>query len=1695
MRVAVPRRRYATGSSPALLIHGSWSHTMTMRLPTSALLVPILLALAAPVRGQSTVYASGCSGLNPTPTLSHTGELKPGYPNTITLSGAPAGGLLVLFVGTIRTTPEGDPLAIPLDGIAGVHPGCELNTSVALSLVRFADGSGHDTFSFGLPTGLGPDLNFQYAVWETTDPESIVMSEALNLHLALTAAPTPDPLVFDALPVGESSSPQIVTLSNLGELPLTVTGATIYDSNATDFSQSFVLPTPVMLAPAASTDVEVTFTPTGTGPRTARMMIDHAGLPPSFPEPEITLDGVGLGGLGQEILLHCGSDTPYLDGTFQLWVQDYGFTGGNERVTQNPVAGTVDDALYQTYRQGTSFDYALGVPPGDYGVTLHFWEPTQTQVDKRVFDVDLEGVTVIDDLDLFALVGKDVAYSETHSVSVPDGVLDVHLLASKGNAMLAAMEVRRQYAALSVTPGALDFGFVAQGEFETLPLTLENTGNQPLAMSSISFLVNGGAAHDLLLDLDGVQYQGDEGDVTLPSTFTLAAGASIGADLTFTPTEHGIDDVDVVFEGDFETQTLHVDAAGGVGGHPFLHVVIEPVGAPVDYDNDGFEDVSLDGSLSHTHEVGHVITGYEWAEGGTPFGSGPTPTASFSLGPHTVCLTIEDDNVPPESLEGCADFTVVTPMSVPGVLATYSDTSPAAPGTLLDGAPPVPDFAEVLATYDVAAATGTGTGVGGSDLTDDTYVRLRGTLPIGVADTYEFVANGGSDARVFVDGILYTAPVALGVGTHDLEARFAVDTLGDLPVEVAMGPLGGPYAAIDGGAVTHDETLDPPVINDMPSEGTTAGGNAIVISGLGFFPYDSVVVHWGSSDLLLADFTSIAAGSVAFPAPAHSAGTVMVTVETPLGISNARPFTYDEAGPPPVVFTLTNLATVTDPSCGAWGPDGRFWVSGLSGDLWAFTFDDDYNVVNQARYDGVKSLAANDVLGLAFDPFAPPGTTEVWVAHSQLFAEGGGAFTGPAPYPGFISKLSGPNYNTPVTVASGLPTSNHDHGVNAIVFDNSGDLLVSVGGNTNAGVKFVNIGDLPESPLSGAVVRLKTSRPDFDGTFEYAFTSSGLASDDQVDGELVDVIPGPTYEIVAPGVRNVLGMAYTTSGRLYGCDNGPNNGYGFGSTGLTTDTGTHVAWPDELLLLEYDHYYGHPNRNRGRTDEREVLYHNLTGATVPGTFTQKIYQLSSSTNGIDEYRATTFQSQLRGRLVLQRWDDDTSLVELAADGRSVVGFDPITPELHALAVKTGPGGAILGVDYSGDKLKVLEPVDASATGLTAYDIFPWRAPATGGASFVVGGENLGTLGTTSVTIGGLPATLSSVTSRRIKGTVPTNGSPTTALLDVVVTVGAESVTIPQAFRYLFEPGNEPGSWSDIPDLPQVVSETACAAIGTKIYVIGGDTSKTMRYDTVTGTWSSTAAAQRPFPGDHHAVQVWHDKLYVIGGVGNGADGKVQIYDPLTNLWTVGADMPWGGGSVSTALIGDLIYAAGGFDTGAFTVTDCAVYDPALDTWTTGLAPMVDGRNHAAAGTDGERLWVFGGRGPGSGDSNVVANGYADVQVYDPVTDTWDSSNLPGSELVPMPIGRGGTSRAVMYHGEFYVMGGETLTGPGATADQVYDRVDVYDPTTNTWRTDAPMTTARHGADPVLFDGRIWLLGGGFKKGHNPTAATEVFRRL
>ncbi|WP_165917366.1 malectin domain-containing carbohydrate-binding protein [Flaviaesturariibacter aridisoli] len=120
--------------------------------------------------------------------------------------------------------------------------------------------------------------------------------------------------------------------------------------------------------------------------------------------------------------------------------------GGGTYSNSNAIAGTTDDALYQTERWGYNFGYAFPVPSGQYKVVLHFAEMYWTTAGSRVFDVSIEGAKKLDNYDIVAKVGTLTATTETFTVSVTDGLLNIDFssLAVDGgvdNAKVSAIEI------------------------------------------------------------------------------------------------------------------------------------------------------------------------------------------------------------------------------------------------------------------------------------------------------------------------------------------------------------------------------------------------------------------------------------------------------------------------------------------------------------------------------------------------------------------------------------------------------------------------------------------------------------------------------------------------------------------------------------------------------------------------------------------------------------------------------------------------------------------------------------------------------------------------------------------------------------------------------------------------------------------------------------------------------------------------------------------------------------------------------------------------------------------------------------------------------------------------------------------------------------------------------------------------------
>ena len=1208
---------------------------------------------------------------------------------------------------------------------------------------------------------------------------------------------TPTSLDFGTVQLPGSAGPQQVALTNIGNAPVDVHAISISGAQAGHFVTDAAPPYTIGVSDTVT--FSVTYAPLAAGPSLGQLNIDSnapgitvalmgtAELPP--PEPT-TLYRVNAGG------------PQYIDNAANVWQSDEGFHNtGNPFGVSNHIDGTPDVPIYQTERwdpaEAPEMTYAFPVDAGHYRVRLHFAEIWTGGFSSgaRVFGVAIEGNQALSGFDIYGEAGALTAIIKEFDVDVTDGSLEVTLTHEIENPKISALEVVHLGALvdLQVTPDLLEWGHVAPGELgEVKDITLFNPHAQPIVVNEIAFLNNKGNGHDFSAEINGTVYEGDHDDIAHPVNLAIQPGQTVVVHALFAPTHVDDNDVSLEFRGNFPAKQVQLRGIGSQGaGHPFLHVVINVDPVFVDYDGNGSETVVLDGSFSHTHQIGHDLTSFDWTEAGASIGSGQVLTRDFARGDYAVTLTIEDDNVPPETLSGSNTFSIVGPDNVPGAIVHYHPASDGNPQGLLDAVLGAPDFGERTPTLRIEASNGT---VGASPFAGSVLVRMLARVEIETQDNYTFQTTGGNGTRLWLNGAPLNGPLSLSPGVYDIEARFAVGTPAELPIEVLLAQGGGASDHIHDEHLTHDETSMTPVINSAPSQGPPAGGFPVTLTGLGFFPAAQVTVHWGGVNLGGSQIQTTPE-TISFTAPAGQ-GSIGVSVSTPGGVSNTVPFAYTTEGPLPVQFSVSNLIpNVTMPTQAAWGPDGRLYVGSVIGQINAYTFDDQYNVIGTQTINTIGGLPNLNILGIAFSPFDSPGQVRIFVAHDLLFAHGGTCFSGPSTYWGQVSVLTGPDFSTVQPLITGLPASNHDHGVNGMQFLDNGDLLVCVGGNTNAGVEDCNIGGLPESPLAGGIIKARLSDPGFNGQVTYRELIGGAANNDQVFGDVVEVDPGVDVAPYALGLRNSFDLVMTTLGLVYATDNGPNHGFGAASTSATTQ-GPEPEAPDELNLIELGFYYGHPNRNLGLFDDRLNVYHDQSPPTQPGVFDQILETFTASTNGIDEYRAQTFGGAMRGDLVLQQWNGSTYRVKLSADGRDVVSKTNL-PSLHALDIVAGPGGVLLGVDHSGNEIVIARPIGATTDSFDVFDIFPWRAPVQGGNRFEISGVGFGNLGDTSVTIGAIPAGLTSVSPTRIVGTIPARSDAPLNLQDVAVTVGGQSRSLPAAFRYLVTPPADNGAQAEL----------------------------------------------------------------------------------------------------------------------------------------------------------------------------------------------------------------------------------------------------------------------------------------------------------
>lgn len=359
----------------------------------------------------------------------------------------------------------------------------------------------------------------------------------------------------------------------------------------------------------------------------------------------------------------------------------------------------------------------------------------------------------------------------------------------------------------------------------------------------------------------------------------------------------------------------------------------------------------------------------------------------------------------------------------------------------------------------------------------------------------------------------------------------------------------------------------------------------------------------------------------------------------------------------------------------------------------------------------------------------------------------------------------------------------------------------------------------------------------------------------------------------------------------------------------------------------------------------------------------------------------------------------------------------------------------------------------------------------------------------SMELGSIPASLFSAGSLAGIFTSHRFGTQQTYSFDSFLLRGGRAAGPP--------PPGTVGTWTNKQALPVALLDAGGAALGGKLYMVGGKTSSTTHqrtlriYTASSNSWATGADLPAAYAGgagvENVAAVAAGGKLYVFGGQTAAFAGFVNsaaVYDPDTDSWTALPDMPTARGGATAQVIASRIYVVGGMAPsagGAQSLRLVEVYDPGANSWTTAKPLKVAPRDNASSAVldvgGSPKLFVFGGR-----TLQASLNTLRSVEMYDPVTNTW-------TQKAQMPTGRRASVAGVIDNRAIVVGGERSAGGSGAFA-----AVEEYNPATNRWRALRSLPTGRHGAVGGVISSNLYVAGGATASPPSPNSTLSALNQ-
>ncbi len=351
-----------------------------------------------------------------------------------------------------------------------------------------ASGSGAATLSVQ-PNLAGMAPGTYSGAITVTAPGAAASPKTIAVSLTVTGAPSlsvsGSTMTFNGTAGGANPAPQTVTIANAG------TGTLTWSASS---NQTWLAVTPASGSGAGTLSVQPNLTGMAPGTYTGAIAVTAPGAAGSPNTVSVTMTVAQPVNTQAAINVNCGgNDYTAIDGT--KWVGDYYFTGGDLLYTSDAIVNSQDMPLYRSARAGLygDFSYAIPVQNGSYTVTLHFAEIQYWNRGDRVFNVAINGATVLNNFDILAQTGARMAFKQQFPVNVTNGKIQIDVNGVVRKGILSGIQIATSAStpiappSLVLSSSALSFSATAGGSSPAAqPVAISNGGSGALAWTASS---------------------------------------------------------------------------------------------------------------------------------------------------------------------------------------------------------------------------------------------------------------------------------------------------------------------------------------------------------------------------------------------------------------------------------------------------------------------------------------------------------------------------------------------------------------------------------------------------------------------------------------------------------------------------------------------------------------------------------------------------------------------------------------------------------------------------------------------------------------------------------------------------------------------------------------------------------------------------------------------------------------------------------------------------------------------------------------------------------------------------------------------------------------------------------------------------------------------------------------------------------